>query len=161
MQSAIRDGRLKFEDRTKSQIKIDLDPLQVADAHYAEPFVVNMVEVSEVHDRNAMIFETTKGFKQETTKGFMQGNIMTEATEGLRAKLEKLEITDGASLEVNMVEIGQGTEMEADERSLKQDEKHVKVAYPKNDESLVEFLHRFQRKRSNVMFSPGAVLSST
>lgn len=41
-----------------------------------------------------------------------------------------------------MVEIGQGTETEVDEQSLKQDEEHVKVAYPKNDESLLEFLHR-------------------
>lgn len=58
-----QSGRLKFGDKTKSQMNIDSDPLQVADAHYLEPFVVNMVEVFEVHDRNAMMFETTEGFK--------------------------------------------------------------------------------------------------
>ncbi|XP_050908741.1 uncharacterized protein LOC127122445 [Lathyrus oleraceus] len=71
VKNVIRDGRLKFGDRTKSQMKIDLDPLQVVDAHYVKPFVVNMMEVSEAHDRNAMMFETTEGFKQETTKGFV------------------------------------------------------------------------------------------
>lgn len=45
-------------------MKIDSDPLQVAKSHYVEPSVVNMVEVSEVHDKNAMMFETTEGFKQ-------------------------------------------------------------------------------------------------
>lgn len=40
-----------------------------------------------------------------------------------------------------MVEICQGTEMEADEQSLRKDEEQVKVSYPKNDESLLEFLH--------------------
>lgn len=59
VQNAIKEGRLKFGDKTKSQMKIDSDPLQVEDAHYAKPFIVNMVEVSEAYDKNAMMIETT------------------------------------------------------------------------------------------------------
>lgn len=43
--------------------------------------------------------------------------------------------------------------MEVDERSLRQEE-YVKVAYPKKNESLVEFLHMCQRKKSKVMMCP-------
>lgn len=53
-----------------------------------------------------------------------------------------------------MVEMGQDTKMEADEQGLKQNEEQFKVAYPKNEESLVEFLHRCQRKRFEVMMCP-------
>lgn len=49
-----------------------------------------------------------------------------------------------------MVEMTQETAKEVDEQSLGQEE-HVKVAYPKQDESLVEFLHRCQRKKSEVI----------
>lgn len=76
---------------------------------------------------------------------------MIEFTKGLINKLEKLEITNGAILEVNMVEIGQGTKMEADEQSQSKMKKKVKVAYPKNDEGMLEFLYRCQRKRYDVM----------
>ncbi|XP_050895649.1 uncharacterized protein LOC127102312 [Lathyrus oleraceus] len=34
VQNTIKDGRLKFGDKTKSQMKIDSDPLQVVNAHY-------------------------------------------------------------------------------------------------------------------------------
>lgn len=62
MQKAIKDGRLKFEEKSKSQMNIDSNPLQVADAHYTEPAIVNMVEVSEGHDKNTTVIETTEGF---------------------------------------------------------------------------------------------------
>ncbi|XP_050909426.1 uncharacterized protein LOC127123231 [Lathyrus oleraceus] len=44
VQNAIQEGRLKFGDKTRSQMKIDFDPLQVVDAHYTEPEEVNLVE---------------------------------------------------------------------------------------------------------------------
>lgn len=62
VQNAIKEGTLKFRDKTKSQIKVDSYPLQVEVAHYVEPFFINMVEVSKVHDKNSMMFETT-GFQ--------------------------------------------------------------------------------------------------
>lgn len=64
-----------------------------------------------------------------------------------------MDITEDASLEVNMVELTQETAMEVDEQSLWKEE-YVKVAYPNHDRSLVEFLHRCQRKKSEVMLYP-------
>lgn len=78
---------------------------------------------------------------------------MTEATEGLRVKLQKLDITKGASVGVNMVEMAQNIAMEVDEESLRQEE-YNKLAYPKQEEGLVEFLHRCHRKISKVMLYP-------
>lgn len=52
-----------------------------------------------------------------------------------------------------MVEITHKTAMEVDEECLKQEE-YNKLAYPKQEEGLVEFLHRFQRKRSEVILCP-------
>lgn len=43
--------------------------------------------------------------------------------------------------------------MEVDEEILRQ-EKYNKITYPKQEEGLVEFLHRCQRKRSEVIFCP-------
>ncbi|XP_050897364.1 uncharacterized protein LOC127104207 [Lathyrus oleraceus] len=48
IQNAIRDGRLKFADKGKNQMKIDIDPLNVAETNYAEPVEINMVDVREV-----------------------------------------------------------------------------------------------------------------
>lgn len=89
----------------------------------------------------------------ETTEGLIQINNITEVIEGLRVKLQDLDITEGAILAINMVEVTQETAMEVDEQSLGQEE-YVKVAYPKQDESLVEFLYRYQRKKSKVMLCP-------
>ena len=46
IQNAIKDGRLKFGEKAKSQMKIDTDPLNVAETNYAEPLYINMVEMS-------------------------------------------------------------------------------------------------------------------
>lgn len=62
----IKDGRLKFGDKTKFQMKIDSDPLQVADAHYIEFAMVNMVEVSEGHHKNAIMIELGVSIKKPT-----------------------------------------------------------------------------------------------
>lgn len=117
----------------------------MADAHYTEPTIINMVGESKGCNKNTKMVKTTEGFKQENDK--------IGATEGLRVKLEKLKITDGANLEVNMVEVSK--EREAKKENAQQSEKQVRVAYPKSDESLVEFLHRFQKKKSEVMMCPG------
>lgn len=65
-------------------MKIDSDPLQVVDAHYSEPAIVNMVKTSEGHDESATMIEATEVFDQETN--------ITKATGGLRVKLYKLKI---------------------------------------------------------------------
>lgn len=84
--NAIRDVRLNFGEKAKSQMNIDSNPLQGADDHYTEPPIVNMVEVSEGHDENTTVIRTTEGLNQETN--------ITEAIGGLRAKLKKLKTTD-------------------------------------------------------------------
>lgn len=146
VQNAIKDERLKFGDKAKSQMKIDPDPLQVANAHYAEPVIVNMVQVCEGHDRSTTVIKTTEGFNQETN--------ITEDIKGLIVKLQKMKITDGTNLEVNMVEVSKETKMEIDEESTPRNKEQVKLAYPKNEEILEKFLHRCQRKNSEMMLCP-------
>ena len=63
--------------------------------------------------------------------------------------MEKLKITDGTSIEVNMVKVS--IEREADKENVGQSEEQVRMAYPKSDESLMEFLHCCQKKKSEVM----------
>lgn len=43
VQSAIRDKRLQFGDKSKIPMRIDADPFQIDDAHYTEPSMINMV----------------------------------------------------------------------------------------------------------------------
>lgn len=47
VQNAIQEGRLKFGDKTQSQMKIDSDPLQIVEAHYTKPEEVNFIEVGD------------------------------------------------------------------------------------------------------------------
>ncbi|XP_050916120.1 uncharacterized protein LOC127131233 [Lathyrus oleraceus] len=61
VQNAIQEGRLKFGDKTRSQMKIDSDPLQVANAHYTEPEEVNLLEVTDDFDMT----EVTEDFIHE------------------------------------------------------------------------------------------------
>lgn len=146
MQTSIKDRRLNFGDKGKSQMKIDSDPLQVADAHYAKPADVNMIEVDEVlHYKGPMI---------ETSEGFKQGIEINKATEGLRVRLQKIGITNGLNMQVNMVELGEDVNMGAHEESIQQSEDQVKVAYPNEDGSLIGFLHRCQRNKSEVILCP-------
>lgn len=112
-------------------MKVDTDPLNVAETNYAEPVEINMVDVREVE----AVKETgTGGYtldgKQATdglsndvsfgisVKGKQVANVeprateglkgkTIEATEGLRNKFEAISITDGASLGVNMVDLKQ------------------------------------------------------
>ncbi|XP_050908476.1 uncharacterized protein LOC127122129 [Lathyrus oleraceus] len=69
VQNAIQEGRLKFGDKTRSQMKIDSDPLQVAKAHYTEPEEVNLIDVAD--DFNMA----------EVTEDFVNGPIMARVHE--------------------------------------------------------------------------------
>lgn len=68
MQNDIQEGRLKFGDKTQSQMKIESDPLQVADAHYTEPEEVKLVEVTDDFDM---------------TEDFVNEPVMAKVTEYL------------------------------------------------------------------------------
>ncbi|XP_050908553.1 uncharacterized protein LOC127122222 [Lathyrus oleraceus] len=52
IQNAIKDGRLKFADKGKNQMKVDADPLNIADTNYAEPVEINMIDMVEVETVN-------------------------------------------------------------------------------------------------------------
>ncbi|XP_050901634.1 uncharacterized protein LOC127108240 [Lathyrus oleraceus] len=65
VQNVIQEGRLKFGDKPRSQVKIDSNPLQMADAHYTEPEEVNMVEVIDDFDMT----EVTEDFVNEPVMG--------------------------------------------------------------------------------------------
>ena len=54
IQNAIKEGRLKFGEKSKSQMKIDTDPLQVANTNFTEPVDVNMVDVAGFEDGNML-----------------------------------------------------------------------------------------------------------
>lgn len=47
IQKALKDGKLQFGEKSKSSMKVDSDPMQIEDAHYAEPMEIRMVEVVE------------------------------------------------------------------------------------------------------------------
>ncbi|XP_050887592.1 uncharacterized protein LOC127092745 [Lathyrus oleraceus] len=106
IQNAIKDGRLKFADRGRNQMKVDTDPLNIADTNYAEPVEINMIDMVEVE----AVKETgTEGYvlvadvEPKTIEG-LNGKA-TEATEGLRKKFKEISIADGANLGVNMVDL--------------------------------------------------------
>ncbi|XP_050895146.1 uncharacterized protein LOC127101742 [Lathyrus oleraceus] len=138
VQNAIQEGRLKFRDKTQSQMKIDSDPLQVAEAHYTEPEEMNLVEVTEDFDMTEVSkdfvkepvmekdinkdtdvsdAEDTEGSKlmmisKETADGFVH---MDKAAKGFQLQFQKLDITEDVNMEVNMVEMFQDTSMEVDD----------------------------------------------
>ena len=62
-------------------------------------------------------------------------------------------IIEDAGVKVNMVEASQRTEMEMNGEAKRLKECNH-VAFPKKIESLLEFLHRFQRKNYEVMIFP-------
>lgn len=78
-------------------MKIDFDPLQMADAYYTEPSDVHMIEATEHLGKESAMVEATGDFKHEVE--------MTEAIEGLSVKLEKVGITDSSNLDINIVEV--------------------------------------------------------
>ncbi|XP_058733295.1 uncharacterized protein LOC131604897 [Vicia villosa] len=128
IQNAIKDGRLKFADKAKSHMKVDVDPFHVADTNYTEPVEINMVDMVEVGENEAKKLEVVSTGKQATkslpnniafntdVEGFsaekfepktIEGLVgkMNEATEGLRMKFEKVRISKIPALGVNMVDL--------------------------------------------------------
>ncbi|XP_045797576.1 uncharacterized protein LOC123891716 [Trifolium pratense] len=48
VQKALKDGRLKFGEKSKHQMKIDEDPLQISDASYVEPVECLMIDAMDL-----------------------------------------------------------------------------------------------------------------
>lgn len=131
IQNAIKDGRLKFADRGRNQMKVDADPLNIDDTNYAEPVEINMIDMVEVE----AVKETGTGgyvlVGKQTTDGLNNGvpfgisvegeqvadvepkateglnGKATKATKGLRKKFAEISIADGTNLGVNMVDLNQ------------------------------------------------------
>ncbi|XP_050900935.1 uncharacterized protein LOC127115041 [Lathyrus oleraceus] len=70
IQNAIKDGRLKFTNKGKNQMKIDVDPLNIADTNYAEPVEIDMIDMVEV-----------EAVKETGTEGYVLDG--KQATDGL------------------------------------------------------------------------------
>ena len=104
----------------------------MAETNYFELADTNMVEAT-----NGFVSKDVEG---KTADSFIPSVDMEKATEGLRVKFEATKITDGPSLEVNMVEMNQHTE-----------EDQMNKAYPKPEESLLDFLLRCQKKNSETL----------
>ncbi|XP_050890408.1 uncharacterized protein LOC127095817 [Lathyrus oleraceus] len=93
VQNDIQEGRLKFGDKPRSQIKIDSNPLQMADARYMEPEGVTMVEVTDDFDMTEVIEDFVnepimvrvyEHLDQEFFNDFIQeavGNATNESTD--------------------------------------------------------------------------------
>jgi len=48
VQKALDEGRLKFGDKSKQPMQVDVDPLEKADSMYVDVTSVNMVEISKI-----------------------------------------------------------------------------------------------------------------
>lgn len=83
---------------------------------------------------------------KDTVDSFIE---MDKVVEGLQVKFHNLCITEDANMEVNMVEVSQETSMEVDDEHRQ--EEYNKLAFPKEEETLMDFLHRCQGKKSEVM----------
>ena len=75
---------------------------------------------------------------------------VTGSTEGLEAKMQKLNIAGKSNVKINMVEV---SEPKASEDAIRQEEIN-KIAFPKENENLADFLQRCQNKKSEVMLCP-------
>ena len=75
---------------------------------------------------------------------------MDKAAEGLEVDFSKIRLKD--EININMVEVTNGQAMDIDEQ-VRQEE-HNKVAYPREDETMVDFIYRCQKKGSEVMLCP-------
>lgn len=56
VQKDLKEGKLQFGEKPKTTMKVDSNPIQTKDSHYAEHMEILMVEATE-------------GFKEEADKG--------------------------------------------------------------------------------------------
>lgn len=147
--NTIKDDQLKFADKGKTQMQIDANPLHL-EANYSESLQINMLEAVE-GPKGAVARDLTSEFDKLKATGSLNGNLdITKATEGLRVKLQEVEINDDLEYGVNMMEVDKDVDIKGGKKATPESE-HIKVAYPKDDESLVEFLGRCKSKKSEAM----------
>ncbi|XP_058775237.1 uncharacterized protein LOC131649493 [Vicia villosa] len=144
------DGRLKFADKGKNNMKVDADPLNVADTNYAEPVDINMVDVSKV---DITEWEMVSAGSIESLNDNMilnteiEGSFKSRTTEDLRLKLQNIRIPEVPPAGVNMVNIGQPlSEIEEPEKCLVKEKEKGNYGNPRTNESLKEYLWRCHEK---------------
>ena len=86
---------MKFVEKQKSSIKVDSDPLHVADAHFVKPLEVLMIETTYgIKCEQAYLIDSLAELKMNTTDGFENEQVVTtdlmvaatvETTEGLKS----------------------------------------------------------------------------
>src|SRR3954470_17032800 len=155
IQNAINDGRLKFADKTKSHMRVDTNPLNIADASLCEVEDINMVEVSEIEvaETKAMLngkqateslndeivfnTEIEEASQIEMTEAPKEES--NEATEDLRIKLQKIQISEVAPAVVNMVSARHPTS-EFGELETRLTRQNGGIKVPLRAESLKDYL---------------------
>src|ERR1044072_8607886 len=124
IQNAIKEGRLKFADKPK--MKVDEDPLDVADTNYSEPSCIgeiNMVEANQeatplgeesTENRNCVLVEVNKGVTENIHKQLetsieaasLAVSKEIQATEGQENQEQELiQATEGLRLKLERVKI--------------------------------------------------------
>ncbi|XP_058752437.1 uncharacterized protein LOC131625607 [Vicia villosa] len=97
------DGRLKFADKGKNHMKVDDDPLNVADTNYAEPVDINMA-IESLNNKVTFNTDVEESFETKITEGLKEKT--SKATEDLRVKLQQIRISDVPPEDVNLVNVG-------------------------------------------------------
>ena len=120
VQKALDEGRLRFGDKAKQPMQVDVDPLKKADSMYAEIVDINMVDISE---------EFGAG---DSVEASMPKKKLQEDTEM---------VTEDHQSDNAMVTEDQFAEK-------------MRVAYPRAEEDLIDFLNRCKISNSNVMLCP-------
>ena len=68
--------------------------------------------------------------------------------------MHRCRVTDGPKVEINMVELSGEAVIDADEERIRREENQMKVAYPKANENLLDFLLRFPKKKLESLMCP-------
>jgi len=120
MQKALDEGRLKFGDKAKQPMQVDVDPLKKADSMYAEIVDINMVDISQ---------------------GLGAGDSVEASMPKKKLQEDTEMVTEDHQSDNAMV-----TEDQFEEK--------MRVAYPRAEEDLINFLNRCKISNTNVMLCP-------
>ena len=101
-----------------------------------------------IEDPNKIKGVAESSSKRTTTSSYLAA--AKGSTEDLEARMQKMNLAAKSNMQVNVVEVSGAR---VSEETLRQEEVN-KIAFPKEDENLADFLHRCQKKKSEVMLCP-------
>lgn len=173
---------MKFGEKTKSQMKVDTDPLNIVETNYVEPVHVRMVDIvgfemnreddAKEVEGCVMTNETRQATDGVTNmvslvkpveglcvgtnaSGVAEGPFdkRTKATKGLRVQFEKVMVAESPSLGINIVDLNQPClEMEELERCLEMKKVKTRGGYQKAEESLSDYLFLFHENNVGMLY---------